>query len=105
MNYSETYLLDSEEATHSHPLSPYLLCVHLKGMCQYILFDVGGVEIKEMLKMSKMVVVTFMQHCIHSTVTHLTHVEGVEDVKYYVFCTQWPLAPARREDYMLQYNI
>ena len=37
LNYSETYFeLDSEEATHSHPLSPYLLCVHLKGACQYV---------------------------------------------------------------------
>ena len=30
----------------------------------------------------------FMQHCIQSTVTHLTHVEGVQDVKYYVLCIQ-----------------
>ena len=55
--------------------------------------------------MSKMVFVAFMQHCIQSTVTHLTHVEGVEDVKYYVLCIQWPLAPARREGYLLQYSI
>ena len=43
-------ILDSEEATHSHPLSPIVtlsvVCT-LKGMCQYILFDVGGVEIHE----------------------------------------------------------
>ena len=32
LNYSEIYFeLDSEEATHSHPLSPYLLCVHLRA--------------------------------------------------------------------------
>ena len=48
-NKNETYFkLDSEEATHSHPLSPIVtlsvLCT-LKGACQYILFDVGGVEI------------------------------------------------------------
>ena len=35
--------------------------------------------------MSKMVFVAFM-----STVTHLTHVEGVEDVKYY--CTLYTVA-------------
>ena len=41
-----------------------------------------------MSKMLKMVFAAFMQHCIQSTVTHLTHVEGVEDVKYYVLCIQ-----------------
>ena len=49
MNYSETYFeLDSEEATHSYPLSPIVtlsvMCT-LKGMCQHTLFDLGGVEI------------------------------------------------------------
>ena len=38
-----------------------------------------------MLKMLKMVFVAFMQHCVQSTVTLLTHVKGVKDVKYY--CT------------------
>ena len=36
-----------------------------------------------MSKTSKMVFVAFTQHCIQSTVTHLTRVEGVKDVKYY----------------------
>ena len=58
-----------------------------------------------MSKMSKMVLAAFMQHCIQGTVTHLTHVKGVEDVKYYVLCIQWHLAPARREGYLLQYSI
>ena len=40
-----------------------------------------------MLKTSKMVFVAFIQYCIQSTVTHLTHVEGVKDVKYYVLYT------------------
>ena len=53
---------------------------------------------------SKMVFAAFTHHCIQSTVTHLTHVKGVEDVKYYVLCIQWPLAPARREGYLLQYS-
>ena len=79
----------------------------LKGVCQYTLFYVGGVEIHEynrskqcrrcqrystdfnalnaMSKMSKMVFAAFTQCCIQSTVTHLTH---VEDVKYYVLCIQ-----------------
>ena len=48
-----------------------------------------------MSKTSKMVFVAFMQHCIQSTVTHLTNVEGVEDVKYYVLCIQWSLVPPR----------
>ena len=52
MTYFE---LDSEEATHSHPLSPIVtlsvVCT-LKGMCQYILFDVGSVEIHK-YKISK----------------------------------------------------
>ena len=55
--------------------------------------------------MSKMVFVAFTQHCIQSTVTHLTHVKGVEDVNNYVLCIQWPLTPARREGYLLQYSI
>ena len=43
-----------------------------------------------MSKVSKMVFVAFTQHCIQSTVTHLTHVEDVEDAKYYctVLCIQ-----------------
>ena len=43
--------------------------------------------------MSKMVFAAFTQHCIQSTVTHLTHVEDVEDAKYY--CTLYTgfLAP------------
>ena len=94
MNYSETYFeLDSEEATHSHPLSPIVIlsvvCT-LQGMCQYILFDAGGVEIQQIKAMSKtlnMVFAAFMQHCIQSAVTHLTH---VEDAKYY--CTLYIVA-------------
>ena len=35
-----------------------------------------------MLKTSKMVFAAFMQYCIQSTVTHLTHVKDVEDAKY-----------------------
>ena len=41
-----------------------------------------------MSKMLKMVFAAFMQHCIQSTITHLTHIEGVKDVKYYALCTQ-----------------
>ena len=43
-----------------------------------------------------MVFVAFMQHCIQSNVTHVTHVGGVEGV----LCIQWPLTPARREGYL-----
>ena len=51
MNYSETYFkLDSEEATHSHQLSPIVtlsvVCI-LKGTCQHTFFDLGSVEIHE----------------------------------------------------------
>ena len=53
-----------------------------------------------MSKTSKMVFVAFMQHCIQSTVTHLTHVEDVEDAKYYCTLYTGPLAPARREGYL-----
>ena len=43
--------------------------------------------------MSKMVFAAFTQHCIQSTVTHLTHVEGVKDVKtmYSVYSGLLPL--------------
>ena len=46
-----------------------------------------------MSKMSKMVFAAFTQHCIQSTVTHLTHVEDVEDAKYYCTLYTGPLAP------------
>ena len=61
-----------------------------------------------MSKISKMVFAAFTQHYIQSTVTHFTHVESVEDVKYYALCiqwTQWTLTAARREGYLLQYSI
>ena len=35
----------------------------------------------------------FTQHCIHSTVTHLTDVKDVEDAKYYCILYTGPLAP------------
>ena len=38
-----------------------------------------------------MVFVAFMQHCIQSNVTHLTHVERVESV----LCIKWSLAPPK----------
>ena len=40
-----------------------------------------------------MVFVAFMQHCIQSIVTHLTHVKGVEDAQYYCTLYTGPLAP------------
>ena len=45
-----------------------------------------------MSKMSKMVFAAFMQHCIQSTVTHLTHVKDIEDAKYYCTLYTGPLA-------------
>ena len=50
--------------------------------------NVEGVE-----DILQMVFVAFTQHCIQSTVTQLTHVEDVEDAKY--FCTLYtgPLGP------------
>ena len=51
-----------------------------------------------MSKVSKMLFADFMQHCIQNTVTHLTHVEEVEDAKYYctVLCIQG-LSPLQGE--------
>ena len=46
-----------------------------------------------MSKTSKMVFAAFMQHCIQSTVTHLTHVEDIADAKYYCTLYTGPLAP------------
>ena len=46
-----------------------------------------------MSKTSKMVFVAFTQHCIQSTVTHLTHVEDVKDAKYYCTLYTGPLIP------------
>ena len=41
-----------------------------------------------MSEMSKMMFVAFTQHCIQSTVMHLTHVKDVKDVKdAKYFCT------------------
>ena len=44
-----------------------------------------------MSKMSKMVFAAFMQHCIQSTVTHFTHVEGAKDTMYSVYSGLLPL--------------
>ena len=44
-------------------------------------------------KTLKMVFAAFAQHCIQSTVTHLTHVEDVKDAKYYCTLYTGPLAP------------
>ena len=53
-----------------------------------------------------MVFAAFIQHCIQSTVTHLTHVEGVKDAKILLYSVYSGLfAPARREGYFLQYSI
>ena len=46
-----------------------------------------------MSKASKMVFAAFTQHCIQSTVTHLTHVKDVEDAKYYCALYTGPLTP------------
>ena len=46
-----------------------------------------------MLKVSEMVFAAFMQHCIQSTFTHLTHVEDVKDAKYYCTLYTGPLTP------------
>ena len=55
-----------------------------------------------MSKVSKMVFAAFTQHCIHSTVSHLTHVEDVKDAKYY--CTLYTVAPcpSRGEGYLFE---
>ena len=45
-----------------------------------------------MSKTSKMVFAAFMQHCIQSTVTHLTHVKDVKDAKYYCTLYTGPLS-------------
>ena len=58
-----------------------------------------------MLCMSKtlmMVFAAFMEHCIQSTLTHLTHVKDVEDAKYYCTLYTGPLAPAGGEDYLFE---
>ena len=44
-----------------------------------------------MSKGLKVVFLAFTQHCIHSNVTHLTHVERVESVLH----IKWPLAPPK----------
>ena len=46
-----------------------------------------------MSKTSKMAFSAFTQHCIQSTVTHLTHVKDIEDAKYYCTLYTGPLAP------------
>ena len=52
--------------------------------------------------MSKMVFVAFMQHYKQGTVTNLTHVEGVEDVKYYVLYSVYRAShPSKGEGYLL----
>ena len=52
-----------------------------------------------MLKTSKMVFAAFTQHCIQSTVTHFTHVEGVEDTMYCVYSGLSPLPGGKAISY------
>ena len=52
-----------------------------------------------MSEMSEMVFAAFTQHCIQSTVTHLTHVEDIEDT--IVLCIQGPL-PLQGEGYLFE---
>ena len=52
-----------------------------------------------MSEMLEMVFAAFMQHCIRSTVNHLTHVEDVKDA--IVLCIQWTLAPPGGKDIYL----
>ena len=49
-----------------------------------------------------MVFAAFTQHCIQSTVAHVTHVEDVKDAKYY--CTLYTVAPypSRGEGYLFE---
>ena len=61
-------------------------------------------QIKAMSKTLKMVFAAFMQHCIQSAVTHLTHVEDIKDAKYYCTLYTGPLAPARREGYLFEHG-
>ena len=57
-----------------------------------------------MSKGSKVVFVAFMQHCVQSNVTHLTHIERVTSV----LSIKWPLAPpkyALRAHYIFTHNF
>ena len=52
-----------------------------------------------MSKMSQMVFVAIMQHCIQSTVTHFTHVEGVKDDMYSIYSGLSPLPGGKAISY------
>ena len=59
-----------------------------------------------MSKTSEMVFAAYMQHCIQSTVAHLTHVKGVEDTMYSVcsgLCIQCPPCQEGRLFLTVQY--
>ena len=58
-----------------------------------------------MSKTSKMVFAAFTQHCIQSTVTHLTHVEDIKDAKYYCTLYTGPLAPPGGEGYSIYLSL
>ena len=49
--------------------------------------------------MLKMVFVAFTQHCIQSTVTYFTHVEGVKDTMYSVYSGLSPLPGGKAISY------
>ena len=72
--------------THCH----LICCVYIKGCVSIHIVWCWGYSdtwIQEIKAMSKMVLAAFTQHCIQSTVTHLTHVEDIEDAKI-VLCIQ-----------------
>ena len=47
----------------------------------------------------KKVFADFTQHCIQSTVTHFTHVEGVKDTMYSVYSGLLPLPGGKAISY------
>ena len=54
-----------------------------------------------MSKTSKMVFAAFMQHCIQSTVTYLTHVEDIKDTTVLYSVYRAP-HPSRGEGYLFE---
>ena len=55
--------------------------------------------------MWQMVFAAFMQHCIQSTVTHFTHVEGVKDAMYSVYSGLSPLPGGKAISYSTVFEM
>ena len=112
LNYSETYFeLDSEETTHCD----HYHLIHIKGLVKmvttkdqsnaivYGIFFVNTVNTN--IKARNVLNAMFVETVDNTGVCGSYTTPYTEYYEVWKLCIKWPLAPARREGYLLQYSI